>query len=168
MKPKHAILIVVAISLGLSACHSMSTRRSASNASNSKNTSSAPDTFTLSEFTITAPKTPIHAGAVKITADNVGSEKHELVIVAASGPLPTKSDGSVDEDKIPETDKRGETGDVPARSRKSTTFDLSPGTYVAFCNLVDTMGGRMMNGSSGMTHGHVHYALGMHVEFTVP
>jgi hypothetical protein len=52
---------------------------------------------------------------------------------------------------------------------------LKPGSYVAFCNLIDRMGGGMlggggmMGGTSGgmMNGGHVHYALGMRVVFAV-
>ena len=61
--------------------------------------------------------------------------------------------------------------DVTAGSRKSKAFDLTAGTYVAFCNIVDDMMGSsssMMNGSGmGSGAGHVHFAEGMHVTFTV-
>ena len=43
---------------------------------------------------------------------------------------------------------------VAAGSRKSKTFDLTAGTYVAFCNIVDDMTGSSsstMNGHSDMT-----------------
>jgi hypothetical protein len=109
---------------------------------------------------------------VQITATNNGSETHELVVVRASdaASLPTNSDGSVDEDKIPEADKAGEIPDLAAAKTATKTLDLPAGYYVAFCNLVDEMGngdtgrGHMGNGS-GM--GHVHYRLGMVTRFTV-
>jgi hypothetical protein len=130
-----------------------------------------PNTFRLSEFSIAAPSPPLRAGRVAITADNVGRETHELVIVAASSTndLPLKADGSVDEDKIPAADKVGETGDVSARTRSTRTFSLKPGSYVAFCNIIDKMGGGMMGGATGgmMNGGHVHYALGMRAVFAV-
>jgi hypothetical protein len=128
------------------------------------------NTFTLREFSIAAPSQPLRAGRVTITADNAGREKHEIVIVAASSTndLPTMADGSVDEDKIPAADKMGETGDIPARTEVRKSFTLKAGSYVAFCNVIDSGNGMMGGTSAGMMNGgHVHYALGMHVAFTV-
>jgi hypothetical protein len=146
--------------------------------SSAKSTPAAgPNTFTLNEFSIAAPSSALHAGRVAITADNVGRETHEIVIVAASSTndLPTKADGSVDEDKIPAAEKMGEIADIAARTRRSKSFELKAGSYIAFCNLVDAMGSGtnggngMMGGTpSGMMNGgHVHYALGMRITFTV-
>lgn len=140
--------------------------------------SSSDNTFVLSEFTILPPTNALHEGSVSITANNVGGEVHELVLVRAASvdTLPMKSDGSVDEDKIAAADKVGEIPDVAARSEKSATFDLTAGRYVAFCNLVDTMMGSdttMMGGTSttmggmGSGEGHIHFAKGMHVTFIV-
>jgi hypothetical protein len=42
----------------------------------------------------------------------------------------------VDEDKIPEPDQMGEIEDIAVKTDKSKTFDLEPGDYVAFCNVV--------------------------------
>lgn len=169
-----ALIGIVGMALVFAAC-----------GSSSKSTASSPDnTFTLSEFTVIPPANALSAGTVSLTADNVGGEVHELVIVRAesSAVLPMKSDGSVDEDKIPASDKIGEIEKVAGRSQKTQTFDLTSGTYVAFCNLVDTMSSdttmmgsdtTMMNGTSspmgGMDSGtgHVHFAKGMHVTFTV-
>ena len=131
--------------------------------SKSASASAAPDTFVLSEFVVVPPSNALHAGPVTITANNVGGEVHELVIVRAddAGALPKKSDGSVDEDKIAAAGKVGEIADVAARSHKRKTFDLKAGKYVAFCNLVESM----MGMGSGMRH--VHFAAGMVVPFTV-
>ncbi len=129
----------------------------------------ADGTFVLNEFTIKLGSPSLSSGRVLLTADNVGSEEHELVLVRASAvtDLPTTADGSVDEDKIAETDKIGEIEHVMSHQTKSSTFQLDRGTYVAFCNLIDQMGaGSMMNGNmnSGpnMGSGHVHFARGMH------
>lgn len=151
-------------------------------------------TFVLTEWKITLDG-KIPAGQVNLKIDNQGGEKHELVIVAATDipSLPRKSDGSVDEDKIPAADKVGESGDIAARSSVTKTFTFAPGAYVAFCNLVDDMGmpgSTMMNGDhgnmgmggdhgsmngngngngtgTGTTMGHVHVAQGMAMTFTV-
>ena len=60
----------------------------------------------LSEFSIKLSSPTFAAGKVTITAENAGAEEHEVVLVRAAsvGDLPTKSDGSVDEDKIAEID----------------------------------------------------------------
>ena len=89
----------------------------------------SPNAFVLQEWSITAPTTQLHAGKVLVTATNRGSETHELVIVRAddTASLPTKSDGSVDEDKIPETSKPGEIADIKAGTTLTKTIDLAPG-----------------------------------------
>jgi len=116
--------------------------------------------FRLDEWTITADAAELPSGAQTITALNTGHHTHELVIVAASdvAALPTKDDGSVDEQAL-EAVTVGEIADVAAGSTKRATFDLAPGTYVAFCNIVDTMGMGNME--------HNHFDLGMHTTFTV-
>jgi hypothetical protein len=156
---------IIGAALVLAACGT--SKNGSSSASSSENT------FVVSEFTISPPTNVLHAGNVLVTADNVGGEVHELVIIRAAGvaALSKKADGSVDENKIPETDKVGEIDAVAARSRKSARFDLTAGRYVAFCNLIDSM----MGSSSSMMHGsemepatgHVHFAQGMHLTFTV-
>ncbi len=125
-------------------------------------------TFILNEFTIKLASSTLAGGKVLLTANNVGMEEHELVLVRASAvsDLPTNADGSVDENKIAETDKVGEIEHVMSHETKSGTFQLDPGTYVAFCNLIDQMGtGSMMN--SDMNGGHVHFARGMYQLITV-
>ena len=127
------------------------------------------DSFVLREWSVTAPTNGIHAGSVIVTASNEGHETHELVLVRAGSvaALPTKSDGSVDEDKIAEADKVGEIADLAAGTQASKTFELSAGNYVALCNLVDQTA--MMGNNGGMGNGmdHVHYRLGMVATFTV-
>ena len=140
--------------------------------SSSKSVSSSKNTFVLSEFKVTPPTNTMRPGRVTLTANNVGGEVHELVIAraASASALPTKSDGSVDEDKIRAADKIGEIADVAAHSQASKLFNLEAGTYVAFCNIIDSMMGSnsMMHGADmGSGSGHVHFSEGMHVVFTV-
>ncbi len=156
--------------------------------SNRSNSTASPSgtsagTFVLSEFKITLDGT-IPAGPVTVAIDNQGGETHELVIVAADkvDALPRKSDGSVDEDKLAEADKVGERADIAGRTSTTATFTFEPGTYDAFCNLIDDMG--MSGGTEGdgsnmpmggntngtmmdVATGHVHFAEGMYVTFTV-
>jgi|GEM_PF-1771147 len=129
--------------------------------SQNKNTPTKAGQFRLTEWNITADSQQLPSGSQTITALNTGNHTHELVIVRAAdaASLPTKSDGSVDENAL-KIKKVGEIADVAAGSSKHSTFDLAPGSYVAFCNLTDSMG---MGG--GMNHNH--FELGMHTTFTV-
>jgi len=125
-----------------------------------QNTPKQAGQFRLDEWTITADAAELPSGSQTITALNTGHHTHELVIVAAAdvAALPTKDDGSVDEQAL-ESVTVGEIADVKAGSTKGATFDLAPGTYVAFCNITDTMGMGHME--------HNHFDLGMHTTFTV-
>lgn len=127
--------------------------------------SSSKDAFVLSEFKITAPTAPLHAGRITIRADNVGGESHELTIVRADSAraLPMRSDGSVNEAKLPAGERLGKIANVAPGSQKTKIFDLKAGTYLALCNIADSMSGSDM----GHDAGHVHFAQGMYVSFTV-
>lgn len=188
MKIRSALL-TTALLLVLAGCGS-STTSSSSGASSPGSSTSGQPTFVLTEFKIGLDGT-IRPGPVDVKIDNQGGEAHELVIVTGSDPaaLPKKADGSVDEDKIAEADKLGESPDVPARSSTTKTFTFKPGTYIAFCNIVDQMGvtgstmtgggngpmggggpmgntpSTMMGGAGGT--GHIHFAQGMYTTFTV-
>ena len=172
-----AVVTVLAMVIAVGACGSGSSGKE------SAPTGAGENTFGLSEFVINPPSNDLHAGSVSLTANNVGGEEHELVIVRADDAksLPTKPDGSVDEAKIPASDMIGEIAGIAAQSRKSETFELAAGNYVALCNLVDSMMGSsttMTHGDTGMMHddpsvdemgdmGHVHFAKGMSVAFSV-
>ena len=119
----------------------------------------------MDEWSIRADRPDLSAGRHTITATNLGHHTHELVIVKAvdAASLPTKADGSVDEDQLDRV-KVGEIADVPAGASLHKVFNLRPGSYVAFCNIVASMG--MGNGMMGGME-HVHFDAGMHTEFTV-
>ena len=172
MKAVRMLLLTAALGSVVAACGS------GDGAGSQGRPTASPTAFVVQEWSITAPTTQLRAGKVLVTATNRGSETHELVIVRAddAASLPTKSDGSVDEDKIPETAKPGEIPDIKAGTTITKTIDLAPGNYVAICNLVDTMGqgsgmGGMGNGNGGgmggSQMGHIHYQLGMVAKFTV-
>lgn len=129
--------------------------------SQNQNTPRKAGQFRLTEWAITADSKQLPSGSQTITALNTGHHTHELVIVKAAdaASLPTKSDGSVDENAL-KNKTVGEIADVAAGSSKHATFDLAPGSYVAFCNITDSLG---MGG--GMEHNH--FELGMHTSFTV-
>ena len=149
---------VAALAVIAAACGGMSSTRTVAPKSGQ---------FRLDEWSIRADRATLPAGRQTITAANVGHQVHELVIVKRhdAEALPTKSDGSVDEAQL-ERVKVGEIADVPAGASRHATMRLSPGSYVAFCNVVDDMGGNGMMGQGGGMQ-HVHFALGMHTTFTV-
>lgn len=113
----------------------------------------------LKEYTVTPDPVEFKAGDVEVTADNIGTEQHELVVVKAdsAAALATKADGSVDEDKIPESTKQGELEDVKEGTQRTKKFSLKAGTYVFFCNIVEEQGGTTIS----------HFKQGMHEVVTV-
>ena len=124
------------------------------------------ETVALEEFKITAHPPVVKPGGVTFRVSNVGTITHELVLVRApsADALPKvktageRAVGDVDEEAIPEADKAGEAGDVPAGKQVTKSFDLSPGTYVMFCN-IDTK-----NPDGTITN---HFQAGMHATVTV-
>jgi len=96
--------------------------------------------LTLTEYQITPALQFIAKGKSNFVAKNSGTVKHEVVVVrgADASALPTKPDGSVDETQIPKRDKVGEIGNVKAGKTKSKTLKLSAGSYILFCNIIDT------------------------------
>ena len=131
----------------------------------SQTLASRPGQFRLDEWSITADQPKLTAGRRTITAVNLGHQTHELVIVKATdaASLPTKADGSVDEAQL-ELVKVGEIADIPSGASRHKVLNVRPGSYVAFCNIVASMG--MGNGMMGGME-HVHFDAGMHTEFTV-
>jgi hypothetical protein len=97
-------------------------------------------TLTLTEYQIAPALQFIAKGKSNFVAKNTGTVKHEVVIVRGTDPstLPTKPDGSVDEDQIPKRDKVGETGNAKPGKTKSKTLKLGTGSYILFCNIIDT------------------------------
>ncbi|MFN8037384.1 MAG: hypothetical protein U0V73_15800 [Acidimicrobiia bacterium] len=111
------------------------------------------------EFSLKPDRSSVGSGNVKFAVDNDGGLEHEFVVVRAAdvSSLPTKADGSVDESRIPESDKVGEIPGVPPDKTKSATFRVEKGSYVAFCNITNGKGAGAVN----------HFKNGMHTTFTV-
>ncbi|MDP8962034.1 MAG: hypothetical protein M3N32_10530 [Actinomycetota bacterium] len=112
----------------------------------------------LDEWSVQAPER-VAAGRVTFTAQNAGEEPHELVIVRADDPgaLPVDEQGAVDEEKLPPDALVGEIEAFPSGESCQGTFDLPPGEYVLFCNIVEQHEGEQL----------VHYQLGMRTKLTV-
>jgi uncharacterized cupredoxin-like copper-binding protein len=89
------------------------------------------------------------AGKVRIAVANSGELPREMVLArtnADPSQLPTKPDGSVNEDAL---NSPGEIADVAPGRTKSGSIELTPGRYVMFCNVPG------------------HYAAGMYGTLTV-
>jgi uncharacterized cupredoxin-like copper-binding protein len=114
---------------------------------------------TLLEFEVAASPASAPAGAVNFSVENIGSETHEFVVIKtdlAPESLPTAADGSVDEtgtgieviDEIEDMD--------PDDSAELST-DLTAGSYVLVCNIVEEEDGEHES----------HYQEGMRLAFEV-
>jgi uncharacterized cupredoxin-like copper-binding protein len=117
-----------------------------------------PVTVQLYEFGVKPKPKFVAAGKVTFTAKNIGTMKHEMVLVrtSAGATLPTAPDGSVDVAAIPASDQLGMVGALKPKRSGKLTVTLAPGDYELFCNLTT-------KDSQGITY--VHYKQGMHQAF---
>ncbi|HZP29968.1 MAG TPA: cupredoxin domain-containing protein [Acidimicrobiia bacterium] len=114
---------------------------------------------TLGEYTIRARPLSVPAGTVRFAVRNTGGLVHEFVVArGSSATLTTAPDGSVAEDQIAKADQLGELEELGHGDTATLTArNLTPGTYVLFCNVVDKSGGTTVS----------HFANGMHATLTV-
>jgi uncharacterized cupredoxin-like copper-binding protein len=139
-----AVVAAVAVS-ALSACGGGSSKSSSSSGS------SGTVNVTEQEYSIKLSSKTLKAGSVHFSVKNQGGMPHELVLfktTLAANALPQKS-GVVDEqgaglEKVPQ-----ELDNISAGDTKTLDVQLTPGSYVAVCNIAG------------------HYQLGMHTAFTV-
>jgi len=116
-------------------------------------------TVTLVEYKVVPDVTSVPAGSVTFNAKNIGGAEHALHVFKtdlAPEALPTKADGSVDEEAAGVEMIDHVTGIQPQQA-KSLTVKLQPGNYVLICNVVQTANGQTTS----------HYAKGMHAAFTI-
>src|SRR5262249_40944509 len=121
---------------------------------------------TLIEYSMNTNREAVPPGKVTFVVKNKGTVTHELVLVKGTPsalPIvhvatPDRSVGAVDEEAIPESAKKGETGDVTAGKTVKKTFKLAKGDYVMFCNIDDK------NPDGTITN---HYHRGMSAILTV-
>jgi hypothetical protein len=112
---------------------------------------------TLTEFEVTLDKNSAPAGNVHFVLDNKGADPHEFVVVKDTV-LPTKADGSLDEDKLAPGVLIGEVEPFPAGEKCDGTFSLSAGEYTLLCNIVEEEAGGKVE---------AHLREGMKTTFTV-
>jgi hypothetical protein len=108
---------------------------------------------TLREWAVEPEKQTVTAGSVQMVAFNEGEDAHELVVVRGDDPaaLPLADDGTVDEGALPAGAFIGEIEAFPAGTSCNGVFDLKPGRYVLFCNILETEEGEEEN----------HFEMGM-------
>jgi hypothetical protein len=125
------------------------------------NTASSQLDLQLAEWAITGASTA-KAGQLGIVAKNIGEDAHEVVVAQVNSvsvlDAAKAADGSVDEAKLPSGAVIGEVEGFPSGETCSGVFDLKPGNYVLFCNIVDTE-------ADGTVE--AHFAKGMHTNLTV-
>jgi mono/diheme cytochrome c family protein/uncharacterized cupredoxin-like copper-binding protein len=109
-------------------------------------------------MTLTVTPASVKAGKVQFVVKNAGTIVHELIVLKTSTPfdqLPVADAGdppapvASGANKVSETTKAGETGDVAKGTTKSVTLTLKQGSYVLVCNIAR------------------HYGLGMRAAITV-
>ncbi len=121
----------------------------------------------LFEYQVLAKPPEAKAGSVQITAKNVGTIQHEMIVVRAPSaealpkvtePGGERAVGDVDEEALPPEDAVGEISEFKAGKTVAKSFKLSPGTYVLFCNIdVENPDGTVTS----------HYQEGMHTTIDV-
>jgi hypothetical protein len=94
----------------------------------------------LIEFQVKPAISALAKGKLRFAVKNAGSELHEFVVVHGddAAALPVDADGAVVEDQLPEDAFVGELEDIKVGKTKSKVFKLPAGSYVLFCNIVDT------------------------------
>jgi uncharacterized cupredoxin-like copper-binding protein len=111
---------------------------------------------TVQEWAVLPAQASAAAGAVTFNVKNKGpGYEHEFVLMKttlAPDNLPTKADGSINEDD-PALTPVDEIGDIALGKTESKSFTLAAGSYVLFCNVVE--------------NNLVHYKLGMRTAFSV-
>ena len=114
---------------------------------------------TLAEWSVEPAEESVSSGAVQLVAFNQGEDAHEVVVVKGDDPsaLPLGDDGTVDEEALPQGDFVGEIEAFPAGGSCNGVFDLEPGSYVLFCNILEVEEGTEEN----------HFEMGMRTTIRV-
>jgi hypothetical protein len=115
---------------------------------------------TLQEFSVLPAPASAPAGQVTFQAKNTGpKDPHELVVIKTDlepGALPTTPEGGVDEEGAG-VEALGEIEEFKVGETRSKAFELTAGSYVLICNVVEEEEGKT----------EAHYKLGMRTAFTV-
>lgn len=114
----------------------------------------------LKNWSVEPSKPTAKAGRIAFVADNQSSDAHSLDIVRADSwdAIPKTPDGAADDTRLNTDPQLFEVASFPGGSKCVGVFNLDPGKYVLFCNVVDT-------DAAGKPR--VHPTMGMHTTFTV-
>lgn len=119
---------------------------------------------TLDEFSVGLHQSSAAAGDVALEVANEGSEDHQFIVIKTDlepDALPLTPDGSVDEggEGIEEV---GRVDRIDPGGSSILNLKLEPGSYVFFCNIVET-------GEEEGEEGEFlsHFALGERTKFTI-
>ena len=115
---------------------------------------------TVEEYKVTPESDSAPAGTITFNVTNNGPDDvHEFIVVKtdlAPDALPTKADGSFDEEGQ-DVQVLGEVEEILVDKSEPLQLSLEPGAYVMLCNRVVKENGETES----------HYAMGMHAAFTV-
>lgn len=114
---------------------------------------------TLREFSVTVDQRAVPQGQVTFHVTNGGTVPHEFLVIQtdlAADALPTRSDGSFNEDGAG-VDVLSEIEEIQPGQSRDLTIDLDDARYALICNMVHQEGGRVS----------AHYSLGMRTSFEV-
>ncbi len=104
---------------------------------------------TLKDGGISLDRTSVPAGAVTFVVTNAGTVVHELVVIKTTTAADRLPADAGEPGKVSEEGSKGESGDLDKGASNTFTLSLDAGHYVLICNEVG------------------HYAMGMHIAFTV-
>lgn len=125
---------------------------------------------TLREWSVVPANMSAPAGQVTFSVSNEGTVDHEFMVVRSDlglTELPTKADGSLDEEgqgvEVVDATNAAEHGDeehekIEPGAEKEFAYELTEGKYVLICNLIEEEGGKTER---------AHFKLGMRLPFTV-
>jgi hypothetical protein len=111
---------------------------------------------TLTEFAYELDKDSVPAGTIHFALDNKGAEPHEFAVVKGTD-IPTKDDGSLDEENLADGALIGEVEPFPTGTCDGT-FELAAGEYTLLCDVVEEE-------EDGTIESHLNE--GMKIAFTV-
>ena len=104
---------------------------------------------TLSDSKIVLDQATVPSGKITFLVNNAGTMTHEVVVLKTDIAADKIAPNPDEPGKMSEDGSQGESGDLDPTQKTSFTLDLVPGNYVLICNQP------------------AHYALGMHIAFTV-
>lgn len=131
--------VLAVLAVALSACGSTDNNSGQAEAADEGPAGGQTLEVKLDDYSFNPKNATVKAGSTVIETSNDGAVVHELVLFKTDtdpAKLPTEPNGEVNEEKLEQTvETPGEIADVDPGKTKSGKFELTPGTYVMFCNV---------------------------------